>query len=677
MWAGQSRVRVRAWALVVVAGGALCIAYLVLKERDAGKALPRAETRAGSSGDTQVFPLAAHLLDQGGGPAKPHGGLRVLVIDEGQAPIEGASVALQERLSTKDRGADGGGTATVKTDAEGRCELTVRTEGAPYVVAVSAEGFQAETRELLPGGGEPQELTFVLVPELGRGECRVSGVVVNHRGDGVPNVEVTAFYDYPKGGNVTSRRTKKDGIFTIGGLKPGECRLAACRYITTASGGKRHIPLGWPDDPVVSLDLRGGEHRKGVRIVFPEYSLSGQVRDERGVRVAQARIVVGQGGGVLAEALSEKNGSFSIAGFTTIDDAAVVDVECTATDYEPTRLTGIPVDTTNLEIVLQAPRRGAIRGIVYDATTRQPVTDARVATGSGTSGSGERRSGLLQMIAVDQQGMFTLNNVRAGRVNLLIHAADYGLGELQIDVAMNRTTEIEIPLSRAGILKVNLTRKDSKDLRIGAFEFACYPTDRLFEAGGLGMELQQLARGQKRRDQYFSVHDGDELHLAPDEYDVFARAGSRGSLETAAGAIECHSSHVRVTRVVVESGRTTEMEITLGSASHVLISARPRPNTVQLFAYMIPADSPDLEQVFGREFPHPETVIRTYGEHYLTSTLLDTVDLGNTVWMGILNVEPGAYRVGLYDKHDFRQGYLRGTSMIQVSPDSTSVVEFD
>ena len=160
------------------------------------------------------------------------------------------------------------------SDENGRVAAT-DLPGYSYRLEIRAAGYAPVVDELLDlrDGGERR---FGL-----QGGSGLSGRVTDADGNPLPTAEVTALSRFsPRGvpGDETSILTDHQGRFALLSLRPG------VYFAEARSPGKAPARVG-------PFDLQSGDRMDDITIVLPDGgSIAGQVVDERGGGVAQARI---------------------------------------------------------------------------------------------------------------------------------------------------------------------------------------------------------------------------------------------------------------------------------------------------------------------------------------------------------------------------------------------------
>ncbi|AKJ00366.1 carboxypeptidase family protein [Archangium gephyra] len=223
-----------------------------------------------------------------------------------------------------------GGAEEVLTGAEGRFEVRGLTEDT-YELRVERPGYLSVTRELRLPRTEPLVLSLapaaaVAVKVLGaHGEpVEAAAVSLSRVGEG-------------RGETVREEGTDARGGVHFGGLVPGRylAKVRAPGYLSSEP-----VPVeAWDEETApVSLVLREG------------LSLSGRVRDARGVPVGEADVVLTGDGTSVSSTRTDAQGRFTLSGL--VPGRAWLRVE---KFRHPMREVEVEVPTSNLELRLEGP----------------------------------------------------------------------------------------------------------------------------------------------------------------------------------------------------------------------------------------------------------------------------------------------------------------------------------
>lgn len=208
--------------------------------------------------------------------------VRGVVDDARGAPVAGARVSV-EQGPAKGRGTVTAADGTFLLDALPPQPVRLLIEHAELPsVQVQAEPARA-ARVVMPFGGG------------------IAGRVLDDAGLPLSSVRVVA--TGPAGASAEDA-TGKDGGFSLGALRPGAWRLAAQRTGLLPAARSLTVAAGAARGELTARDV--------VLTLARAASAGGTVRDARGNRVAEARVVVRGAGGLVAEGLTDARGEFRL-----------------------------------------------------------------------------------------------------------------------------------------------------------------------------------------------------------------------------------------------------------------------------------------------------------------------------------------------------------------------------
>lgn len=222
------------------------------------------------------------------------------------------------------------GAEEVLTGADGRFEVRGLTEDT-YELRAERAGYLSVTRELRLPRTEPLELS--LAPA-----AAVAVKVLGARGKPVEQAAVfLSLVGEGRGETVREEGTDARGVVSFGGLVPGSyiAKARAPGYLTSEP-----VPVeAWDEEAVpVTLVLREG------------LTLSGRVRDARGVPVAEAQVVLMGDGASVGSTRTDGQGRFTLSGLVPGRVRLLVEKF-----GHPMRELEVEVPASNLELMLEGP----------------------------------------------------------------------------------------------------------------------------------------------------------------------------------------------------------------------------------------------------------------------------------------------------------------------------------
>jgi protocatechuate 3,4-dioxygenase beta subunit len=323
----------------------------------------------------------------GGGPLMLVGGMRQVVVKEGETTVHDLDDAAKINLTGHVlkggqpvgnamlffNTSNGSGTPAdlrqSRTDAEGRYQVGLDTAGSYQVVVASGGAIFGGAQSAISIQVPDQENPVVDITMKAAG---ISGRVTNAEGrpvsGAVVTVTATGAASEPSGhgrGGMQDR-TEPDGSFLVEGLEPGVYGL------TVAASGYRNAEMPpvtiANEDDVPSVDVR----------LEPGRTVRGRVLDAGGNGIAGAMVMAGPSGTLSSgrdsmQAVSDVNGAF----FVTAPVDGPIDLTAVASGFPPARAVSIqPQD--GVDVVLRAPRPAHVRVIVVNPDGN-PVVGARVS----------------------------------------------------------------------------------------------------------------------------------------------------------------------------------------------------------------------------------------------------------------------------------------------------------
>ncbi len=322
----------------------------------------------------------------GGGPLMLFGGMKQVVVREGETTIhdldEAAKINLTGRVLKAGQPVanatllfspgDGSGAMTdlkqSRSDAEGRYQVGLDTAG-PYGVVVTSGGAMFGGRQTAVPIQVPEEQNPVV--DVTVKAAGISGRVTNTEGRPVSGAIVNVTPTGTKDGNPGHGRggmqdqTESDGTFLIEGLDPGTYG------VSVAAAGYRNA-----EAPTVTIINDSDVAAVDVRLE-PGRTVRGRVLDANGNGIAGAMVLTAAAGAPPSgrdsmPSTTDVNGTFVI----TAPADGLIDLTAVATGFPPARAVSVqPQD--GVDIVLRAPRGGRIRVTVVGPNG--PVAGARVA----------------------------------------------------------------------------------------------------------------------------------------------------------------------------------------------------------------------------------------------------------------------------------------------------------
>ena len=362
----------------------------------------------------------------------------------------------------------------VKTDVEG----FFRTENVPYeepfhiqartAAAISApEGpFELEYEDDAPGAEDDGKDLGVFVVRPG---AKVSGTLVDHAGEPLPDAPVRSRAEESLPMRVTSAISDEDGAFTLEGVGPGQIQIHTPIHAIPMElereeevsgviiagepedlgpleedGMFRYQPIGREAVLASFRDYAGLAPFSRVRPGVDEYRelgaeiLEGVVLDQVRMPVEDARVAI-KDTPLWTE--TDEDGRFALASLPE-DPVTVI---ASHRRYPEKERPGVEPGTTDLEIVLPAAQH--IEGRIVDAETGEPIRNFeiagltlrdvhRISFPPEEAPSGEERMSMKDVPwenVFDPRGRFSVPALRdtripSHRMTLVARAPGYSLG---------------------------------------------------------------------------------------------------------------------------------------------------------------------------------------------------------------------------------------------------------
>lgn len=311
----------------------------------------------------------------GGGPLMVFGGMKQVVVREGETTVHDLDEASRINLTGRVLKAgqpvgnamlffsvtDGGGAPSdlkqSRTDADGQYQIGLDAAGAYSVVVAAGGALFGGRQSAIPIQVPDQPSPVVDVTMRSAG---ISGRVTNAEGKPVSGAIVTVKAGAAAAGAEGHGRggmqdqTESDGTFLIEGLEPGTYG------ITVAASGYRNAEV-----PTVTVANESDVPSVEVSLT-PGRTVRGRVLDANGNGIAGALVLTAPSGSVPSgrdalPATTDVNGTFVI----TAPADGPIDLTAVASGFPPARAVSVqPQD--GVDVVLRAPRPGHIRVNVVD-----------------------------------------------------------------------------------------------------------------------------------------------------------------------------------------------------------------------------------------------------------------------------------------------------------------------
>lgn len=261
------------------------------------------------------------------------------------------------------------------------------------------------------------------------GETTTGKTIVFPQGSSLAGVVTSESGDPVSGASVRATRSERSGamgrrMIMIGA--PGQ----ASDPVTTDARGRFELQLEdgkW--DLVVDADGFASERMNAIEVPTSNDPL--EVVLEEGV-VVQGRVVRSGTGvpDVMIAVLSADRQPEPITtgpdGSFTIDDLPRGKVTVVATKPDAFIQEMRAIDAPSRDLVIEVPSGGTIRGRVVDASSNDPITSFQAGPSPERGGGGMRIRMPGSLVSFhDEDGLFVIENVPPGRVELIVEAPGY------------------------------------------------------------------------------------------------------------------------------------------------------------------------------------------------------------------------------------------------------------
>ena len=350
-----------------------------------------------------------------------------VVLSETRQPTPGAEVAL-EGANAPGSGFGGGDAAA--TDASGHFRFDHLSPGR-YTLRASVPAQTTEPVEAVLVAGESKDDVLLVLA----GGATIHGVVsgLSDTLRAAVSVSASGPREY-----WASSRTGADGRFELTGAPAGTISLRATAG-DVVSGSTRSASG--------SVTIADGQKEAEAEVVFEgSGALSGRVT-RGGSPVAEARVSLGATrGGPSASGRTDGGGSYRIEGLTPGDYTANVQAATGGRGVSKT----VRVDgEASLDVDLPMAH---LSGVVVDASTKQPLADARVTAAPDAGASG--RAG---MATSDSNGRFFVDDVEPGAYTLTLSRSSYQQARGSVSATEEGGDAGTIEMTRGDGLEVRLS----------------------------------------------------------------------------------------------------------------------------------------------------------------------------------------------------------------------------
>ena len=391
----------------------------------------------------------------GGGPLMLFGGMKQVVVREGETTVhdldEAAKINLSGRVVKGGQpvanamlffsAGDGNSAPTdikqSRSDADGHYQIGLDTAGA-YGVVVAAGGAMFGGRQTavpIQVPDQPNPVVDVTLKAAG-----ISGRVMNSEGKPVSGAVVSVKSTGSQGAGEGHGRggmqdqTESDGTFLIEGLDPGTYGLSV------AAPGYRNAEV-----PTVTIANDSDVPAVDVRLE-PGRTVRGRVLDANGNGIAGAMVLTAASGAPPSgrdsmPATTDVNGTFVI----TAPADGPIDLTAVAAGFPAARAVSVqPQD--GVDVVLRAPRPGRIRVTVVDREGH-PVGGAKVGYRAVPDYLGAGYLAFLdRTLPTEPDGTTTLSSLAPGAYELTISVGGATKATATATVAEGSEVVLTVPL---------------------------------------------------------------------------------------------------------------------------------------------------------------------------------------------------------------------------------------
>ena len=335
------------------------------------------------------------------------------VVNARGEPVEAATVWVSSRTENV--------SSRSESDADGRFSNDELQPGSDYRLRV-------DHREYLSFSGDPFDISETV--DLGTIELleglSIEGRIVTVDQQPVKTASIDVFQRAGDGRSSVreNEHADADGEFAILGLPDGEYEVR----VTSPGFGRR-----------TSESVRLDHKTKAPFVVVllgEGSSYRGRVVDDLGAPVPGARVEAGYPQGLFSATYADSTGRFTFRGLVE----GHVHVPLRAVYGGLSSSSELVMPDTPVDLVLE--RRGDIVGRVSDAEAGEAITSFRVYldTRSGAHyGEGT--------VFRDASGSFTLTDVASGKYVLAVHAASYGVREVEVELRPGERRRVDVELS--------------------------------------------------------------------------------------------------------------------------------------------------------------------------------------------------------------------------------------